>query len=193
MRSVFAFLALFLTACGYTFIGAGSALPVDVRKIYIPVVENETTEHALTMTMTEALQDRFERYGVISVVDSLSEADAVLNAKILSVEQDTETSTSGTDVALQYSVTMSISAELRRVSGPVLWRNNNLSASQLFGATSDVVVKSSADFSSSSLSADDLSRMNSREVARVQESEALDMMAEKIAKMVYNQAVAPEF
>ena len=186
-------LALFLSACGYTFIGAGSALPADVRKVYIPVVENETTEHALTMTMTEALQDRFERYGVLSVVDNLSEADAVLNAKIISVDQDTETSTSGTDVALQYSVTMVLSAELRRVSGPVLWRNNSLRASQLFGATSDVVVKSSADFSSSSLSADDLSRMNTREVARVQESEALEVMADKIALMVYDQAVAPEF
>jgi hypothetical protein len=164
-----------------------------VKRIYIPLTENETTEANLARIVTEALQDRFERYGVVEVVDKMTEADAVLKTKIISVTKDTKTSTSGTDTALQYDIKMVISAELQRVTGQILWSNRAISAAQTYGATGSVVVTSSADFALSSLSASDLSGMSSREVARSQESEALDAMAEKVARAVYDQAVAPEF
>ncbi|MGI6524972.1 MAG: LPS assembly lipoprotein LptE [Bdellovibrionota bacterium] len=186
-------LMCFTSACGYTFVGGGSVLPADVKRIYIPLTENETTEANLARIVTEALQDRFERYGVVEVVDKMTEADAVLKTKIISVTKDTKTSTSGTDTALQYDIKMVISAELQRVTGQILWSNRAISAAQTYGATGSVVVTSSADFALSSLSASDLSGMSSREVARSQESEALDAMAEKVARAVYDQAVAPEF
>lgn len=186
-------LMCFASACGYAFVGGGSVLPADVKRIYIPLTENETTEANLARIVTEALQDRFERYGVVEVVDKITEADAVLKTKIISVTKDTKTSTSGTDTALQYDIKMVISAELQRVTGQILWSNRAISAAQTYGATGSVVVTSSADFALSSLSASDLSGMSSREVARSQESEALDAMAEKVARAVYDQAVAPEF
>ena len=55
------------------------------------------------------------------------------------------------------------------------------------------MVTSSADFVFNSVNASDLSGMSTREVARGQESEALEAMAIKAAQLVYDQAVAPEF
>ena len=196
MFKYFSFLVVLLSlvcGCGYTFTGGGSVLPADVKDIYIPLAENETTEVGVVRYVTEALIDKFEQYGVVRVVDSISDADAVLKARIISVVKNTKTSTSGTDTALQYDLKMTLAVTLQRVSGQILWRNNNISVSKTYGATGSVVVTSSADFVFNSVNASDLSGMSTREVARGQESEALEAMAIKAAEIVYDQAVAPEF
>ena len=189
----FTLLTAVVTACGYTFTGSGSVLPPDIKKIYIPAVENNTTEVNLARQLTDAMQDQFERYGVVSIVDKLTDADAVLNIVIKSVTKDSKTSTSGTDTTLQYDIKMVISADLQRVTGQPIWHNHSISASQSYGATGSVVVTSSADFALSSLNASDISNMSSREVARGQESAALENISARLAKAVYDQAIAPEF
>ena len=194
MRAIIATLAAFLfCSCGYQFQGGGSVLPPDVKNIYVPNVENNTTEAILTQLLTEALRDRFERYGVVTVVEKRGAADAVLNARILSVKNETKTVTSGTDVVLQYIAVMTVAAELTRTSGGVLWRDVKLKASQSYGATSDVVVTSSADFSGSSLNAADLAQLGDLEVSRGQEQETFADLADTTARKVYEAAVTPRF
>ena len=146
MRILIVFLLLLINGCGYTFQGSGSVLPPDVTRITIPMVENNSTEPGIAEIVTEALRDRFERFGVITVVDNIQEADAVLKARIENVRRGTRTTTSSTDTDLQLDTTLVMSAELKRVSGPLLWRAANLSASRAFGTSSDVVVTSSANF-----------------------------------------------
>ena len=186
-------LAVVLSGCGYTFQGSGSVLPSDVTKIYIPLVENISTEPGLSTLMTEALQDQFERYGVITVVENLSDADAVLKTQIKKVKKNTKNTTSGTDSALQYETQLVIGAELRRVTGPVLWRNANLSVSKSYGSTSGSVVSSSVDFSGGNINSGDLNNLDSLQIERGQESEALEQLAEDAARQVYDQAVTPDF
>ncbi len=182
-----------LAGCGYTFQGSGSVLPPDVKNIYVPRVENNSAEQGMATTMTEALRDRFERFGVVTIVESINEADAVLNAKILKIKRGTRTTTSNTDTALQQETTLSVAAELRRVTGPILWKDGEISVSRSFGTDSQVVVTSSADFSESALSGSDLSGLNTREIARGQEQEALAALADDVATKIYDGAVAPEF
>jgi outer membrane lipopolysaccharide assembly protein LptE/RlpB len=182
-----------LSACGYQFAGGGSVLPPDVKAIHIPIVENNTTEGSLSLIFTEALRDRFERYGVVSIVETANEADAVLTARVLRVQRETQTVTSQTDTSLQERTIIQISAELRRVTGPVLWRNDNLIVSRAFGAASSVVVTSSADFAGGNLSSSDLGSLDSREVARGQERAAFEYLCEDAARKIYDEAVAPEF
>ncbi|RMG42762.1 MAG: hypothetical protein D6719_05550 [Candidatus Dadabacteria bacterium] len=182
-----------LSSCGYQFQGGGSILPPDIKRVYIPVVENRTTEAGLDYTVTEALRDQFERYGVLTVTEKQEDADAILNAAIVSLKRDTQTSTSQTDTALQTQTVLTLAAELRRVDGNVLWRNKGLSVARAFGATGDVVVTSSADFASGSLGAADLSGLEDRQVSRGQEEEILSQLAEQLARRVYNEAVAPDF
>ena len=186
-------LALALGGCGYTFEGGGSVLPPDVKVIAIPLVQNASTESGLTTVVTEALRDRFERYGVVSVVDDADAADAVLRARILKVSRNQRTSTSKTDTELQLDTTLTLAAELRRVTGPVLWRDNNISVSKEFGTTSGVVVTTSPDFASGTLGSADLGSLENREVSRGQEQEALRSLAEQVARQIYDSAVAPDF
>jgi outer membrane lipopolysaccharide assembly protein LptE/RlpB len=189
-------LSFLVSACGYTLQGGGSILPPDVKRVYVPRVENSTTELALTELLTEALRDRFERFGVVTVVDDVGEADAVLKARILKVSRSTGSVTSNTDTALQVDTTVKVAAELRRVTGPVLWRDMNLSVTKSFGAERSVVVTSSPDFAASSIGAGDLTQLSqggSREVARGQEEEAFSEIADETARIVYDNAVAPDF
>lgn len=182
-----------LTGCGYTFQGGGSVLPSDIKRISIPPVQNNTTESNLSSVMTEALRDQFERFGVVTVVDDPSEADAILRAKIVRVNRESRTSSSRTDTALQFDTVLTLAAELQRTSGTMLWRDNSISVSRAFGTTSGVVVTSSADFASGGLSASDLGALENREVARGQEQEALQNLVEQAARQIYDEAVAPDF
>lgn len=182
-----------LSGCGYVLQGSGSVLPADVRRIHIPIAENSTPETGLGLTVTEALRDQFERYGVLFVVEELSEADAVLNCRIMSVNRESRTVTSTTDTDLQLETQLILAAELRRVTGPVLWSNNRIQISQAFGTTQDVVVTSSADFASGGLSSADIGGLDSRELSRGQEAEVLEQLAEDAARRIYNEAVLPEF
>ncbi len=186
-------LTLSASGCGYTFEGSGSVLPADVKTVYVPRVENNTTETFITPVLTEALRERFERYGVLTVVDSASEADSVLNAKVKSVKRQTRSVTSGTDTALQYDLVLASAAELRRTNGQLLWADPDVRVSRSFGATGGTVVTSSADFAGASLGAGDITALDDREVSRGQEQETYIQLAEDLAKKMYNQAVAPEF
>lgn len=182
-----------LFGCGYTFQGSGSVLPPDVKKVAIPLAINSTPEPGLALTLTEALRDRFERYGVIAIVDQVSQADAVLNARIINVERNTSTVTSNTATALQRSTTMTIAAELKRVTGPALWKSPALIVSQQFGTTSDVVVASSAGFAGGNIGSGDLGGLDNREISRGQEKQALEELSEEVARRIYEAAVLPEF
>lgn len=184
-------LALF--GCGYVLQGGGSSLPPDVRRVYIPVVENNSTESRLTFDFTEALRDRFERFGVFTIVDTASEADAILQAKIIRVKRDTGTVTSRTESALQIDTSLLVAAEIRRSTGQVLWNDPNLVVTQSFASTGDVVVTSSPEFYGGQIGAGDLGGLNSREVARSQERETLSRLAENAAAKIYTLAVSPDF
>lgn len=191
-----AFIGSALAGCGYTLQGSGSVLPPDVKRVWIPRVENNTTEIALTELLTEALRDRFERYGVVELAEDMGQADAVLRARVTRVRRATGSVSSNTDTALQRDLSVAIAAELRRVTGPVLWSNSNVSVTRAYGAEQSVVVTSSPEFAGSTLGAADLDSLGtggSREVARGQEDEAFAAMSEELAQLVYDSAVAPDF
>jgi outer membrane lipopolysaccharide assembly protein LptE/RlpB len=193
MRAFAVAILVLVSGCGYTFRGTGTVLPADVRKIYIPLVENNSTELGLSDTVTEALREQFDSYGVVTVVDKQSEADAVLRVTVTQVKRSTRSVTSATNAALQLDTKMSLGAELRRVTGAVLWRDNDVSVSKSFGGDSRVVVTSSADFATQSLGAGNITNLDPREVTRGQEQEVLRLLAEDAARQVYDQSVAPDF
>jgi len=182
-----------LFSCGYQFQGSGSDLPADVKKIFIPIAENRSTRPTLSSLVTEAMRDQFERYGVLQVVDSLEEADAVLLVRVLSFDNRTSASTGVADTSLQEQLTIVAEGELRRPTGGALWTNNRLTVSRFIGTDTSSVVTSSSDFASSGLSAAGLAGLQGREVSRGQEEQALQSMSEQLAVIVYDDAVTPEF
>lgn len=198
MRISAAIIILFIctissSGCGYTLRGSGSILPPDVRRIYVAPVVNNSTESNLGQLMTEALQDSFEQYGAVAVVDNEATADAVLRARVQRVSRGTASSTSRTDQALQQDLTMVVDGELRRTTGGLLWKNPRLSVSKPIGVSANVVVTSSSDFAGSALSGSDLSQLGTRELSRGQEQEAFEQLVIDVANKVYDEAVAPDF
>ncbi|MGA1191312.1 MAG: LPS assembly lipoprotein LptE [Bdellovibrionota bacterium] len=186
-------IAVNISGCGYQFRGSESALPPDVRTVYIPRVTNESTEAQVDTLLTEALRDEFERYGVLTVVERASEADATLDATIRSVVQERGATTSNTDIALQMFTVMTVQSELRRRNGALLWKGDNIRVSQSFGAQSGVVVTSSADFASGTMGSSDFSNLSDREVSRGQEQQALEDLTVEVAQRIYSESVIPEF
>jgi hypothetical protein len=164
-----------------------------VKKIYIPTVVNESTKLGLAQIVTDALRDEFDGYGTVSVVDSQSEADAVLRVRVVDVRETTSATRSNTNTALQMQTTMFLTGELQRITGPVIWRDNAMRVSQTFGADSSVVVKSSLSFASGPIGPNDLAGLSNREIARGQEADALRNLADTAARQMYDKAIAPDF
>ena len=185
--------AMLVSSCGYTFRGSGSVLPADVKNIYIPRVENGSTELGLADVVTEALREEFDSYGTVSVVEKQGAADAVLKVVINEVKNTTSTVDPTTNTALQMDTTMIIGGELRRTTGQVLWRENNMKVSKGYAANQNVVVTTSPDFASGSISSSDLASLSSRDISRAQEAQALNNLASDAARMVYDKSVAPDF
>lgn len=185
---------LFLSAgCGYTFRGSGTSLPANVRSVYIADTVNLSSEGGLAEIVTEALKTEFDRYGAITITDSERTADAVLTSKVVNVRRDSTAVTSRTDIGVQFDTALVMDAELRQKSGSILWRATNMSITRLSAANSDLVVTSSADFAGGNLDSSDLGQLNNREIARGQDEQVLQNLAEQFAKRAYQEAVAPEF
>lgn len=184
---------LFVVGCGYTFRGSGSVLPPDVRKIHIPLVQNDSTKIGLGNLLTEALRDEFDSYGVVVVVDTEAEADAILTVEVLDVQESAGSVRSGTNTALQMDTVVFIRGELRRESGELLWRDPQLKVQQTYGADSSTVVTSSVGFAGGSISSSDLGGLSSREISRGQEADVLASLVEEASREIYDKAVAPDF
>ena len=187
------FITLMGTGCGYTLRGSGTVLPADVKNIYIPRVENGSTELGLADVVTDALRDEFDSYGTVSVVEKQGEADAILKVRIIDVKNTTSTVNAATNTSLQMDTTMLLGGELRRTTGQILWRENTLKVTKEYAANQSVVVTTSPDFASGSISASDLASLSSRDISRGQEAQALNDLANNAARMIYDKSVAPDF
>jgi len=190
--ALFAFLTA-LSGCGYTFQGSGTSLPNDVKSIAIRAADNDTTSPGLGPKFTDKLRSRFERYGVVKIVGSGQEADAELITKITSIDTRVRDVTGQTDIALEYDVYMTISAELRRRNGQVLYKNPHLVTFESFGGTSGVVVTSSSAFVSSGVGTGTLGNLGQNQVSRGQQDEAIENLMDESARKLYLDAVAAEF
>lgn len=185
--------ASLLSSCGYQFQGGGSKLPKDIQTVAVPPVKNDTSLLGLELKFTEQLRERFERYGVVQVVEKPEGADAILEASIRNVDTKTRNTTGRTDVQLETDITMTVTAELRRKNGQVLWRDTNITVTDAFASTGDVVVTSSSSFAQSGISAATLGGLGANEVSRGQQLEALDGIIEEVAQKIYLEAVASDF
>jgi outer membrane lipopolysaccharide assembly protein LptE/RlpB len=182
-----------LSGCGYSFQGAGSVLPKDIKTIYIPQVINRSTEPVIGRLLTEALRERFERFGVVKVTDVESEGDATLEVEVIQVKTASNTSVAVTDIAQELTTTMTVSGRLVRPNGLSEWYNPLLNVARTFGNVSGAVITSSSQFAQSGLSSADVDNLSQRELTRSQEDQAFQLLAEDVSRIIYDDAVAPEF
>lgn len=193
LRYLFVLFFLINTGCGYTFQGGTSVLPSDVKQVFIPFVENDSTDGTFANLFTEALRDQFERYGIVEITEDRAVADAELLARVKSVKRTTRAVTSKTDVAQQFDTTVTIDAKLVKKNGTQLWANRNLQISSASAATQSGLVSNSVSFSGGLIGAGDLGSLDPRQFAKSQEQTALQKIAEMASVQIYNSAVAADF
>lgn len=115
-------LLLLFAGCGYNFPGHGSSLPGGVQKLYIPLLSNQTAEPELENILSSSVSEVFARNDNISQVESLQQAEAILEAKIISYRSRAISYSKNDDIS-EYRSTMVVEAKLRQQpDGRVLWQ-----------------------------------------------------------------------
>ena len=126
----------------------------------------------------------------------------MLKVKVTKIDTKTRNvtaSSAGTipDVAVDQDLTMTLSAELRRKNGQLLYKNTNLTVSESFAGISSVVVTGSSSFAQGNIDAGTLNALgqqaSSVAVAQGQQAQVLDDLIEESSRKLYLESVAADF
>jgi lipopolysaccharide assembly LptE-like protein len=83
---VCAFAAIFFSGCGYHVAGRTSELPKSIHVIAVPAMENKTTTFKIEQKLTAAAIHEFLAKTTYKIVSDPNGGDAVLTAKVVSLE-----------------------------------------------------------------------------------------------------------
>jgi len=73
------------SGCGYALAGRGSFLPVSIRTVGIPKLENRSTFFQVEDILTEKIRSEFIGRGKYAVTSEEAGADALLTGEVLSI------------------------------------------------------------------------------------------------------------
>jgi outer membrane lipopolysaccharide assembly protein LptE/RlpB len=132
---------LVLLGCGYQMVGKETHVPTGLNSVAIPTFVNQTFEPGIEVPFTQAFLKEFIQDRRIKVLDR-SEADSILegvikNFQIYSVSYDRS------GLALEYQTTVVIDLTLKKRTGEILWRENDISETRWFRASSSVLISES--------------------------------------------------
>ena len=130
-----------LLGCGYQLVGKETHVPPGLTSVAIPTFANQTFEPGIEVPFTQGFLREFIRERRVKVVDR-SEADSILegvikNLQIYSVAYDRS------GLATEYQTTVVIDLTLKRRTGEILWRENDISETRWFRASSSVLTSES--------------------------------------------------
>ena len=127
---------LTISSCGYRFSGGGE-LPGEVKRVFITIFNNRTSELGVENVLAAQLTDEFLSLGPKGVLASERQtADAELSGVISSVVINTVTLRTQLSSA-ERRVRITVAARLTGTNGKVLWRADALSASQPYNVEAD--------------------------------------------------------
>lgn len=124
-------LAVGTTGCGYHVAGRSNELPKSIHVIAVPTFENKTTTFKIEQKLTAATIHEFLAKTTFKVIPDANGGDAVLTAKVLTLEVapllfQESTSTSNVAQATAMIVTMKCEVTLtERDNDKVLYHTNN--------------------------------------------------------------------
>jgi outer membrane lipopolysaccharide assembly protein LptE/RlpB len=128
-------LGVLLSACGYRFAG-GEPFPEGIRTLFIPVLENRTTETGVEQTFTDDLRQEFIRYDRFR---DRHRAEGVLTGVVSAMRID-PVSRRGSDVTLEQRVIITLNFTLSAADGRVVWSAENVSDNETYPVAADKLV-----------------------------------------------------
>ena len=145
--------------CGYQFVGESSLLPKDARTIYVEPFINRSRDVGIEKELTTATRGEFYRRGELRVVDDINQADVILSGVIRSLESTVAT-VNREDEVLQYEAVMLLDITVRRREpDQILWRDQGVRLTQIYGGSRAAVVTTSSEFRTGTLNATDVQRL----------------------------------
>ncbi len=130
------FTALAVAACGYQFTGGGP-LPGGIRRVFVPMAKNRTSESGLESAVTNALRYEITSSGNLAV-GGAADADALLKAEITTVTSETVSrATTTTSLERQARLTVTIDYEPTDPAQPRRWAHRKVSATETYAVASD--------------------------------------------------------
>ena len=129
-------LYLVVSGCGYS---ASPTLSSNIKRIYIPTFENETTRYGIEQDLTRAVADAFASDNRLTVV-SERDADVMLRGVIIAYEKGALTFDRAATVD-EFRVSISISVVLENLrEGKVMWEDNTMNAWEAYNESAEDTV-----------------------------------------------------
>jgi outer membrane lipopolysaccharide assembly protein LptE/RlpB len=137
-RLFFIIWIVLLSGCGYQMVGKETHVPSGLNSVAIPTFLNYTFEPGIEVPFTQAFLREFIQERRIKVLDR-AEADSILEGvirsfNIYSVSYDQS------GFVLEYQTTVVIDLTLKKHDGEILWKENNLSETRWYQASSRVLI-----------------------------------------------------
>jgi len=178
-------LALFLSACGYQWVGQSSLLPKDARTVYVEPFINRSRDVGMEKELTSALRGEFYRRGELRVVDLSEQADIILSGVVRSLDS-TVASVNRRDEVLQYESVLVLDATLRRREpNEILWRGQGLRLAEIHGGSRAAVVTTSSEFRNATLNSSDVRRMTDIQLTEGERKDVRNRLMERFAKELH--------
>src|ERR1019366_6867356 len=137
--SLFVFLLLGLTGCGYHTLGAATHLPPGVKTLSVPIFATRTEAYHTETVMTEAVIREFAARTRLHVMPEASpEADAVLQGTILKEMVAPLTYNATTQQSSSFLITLVVSVTLTGRDGKILYENKNYVYREQYQSTTDL-------------------------------------------------------
>jgi len=124
------FLLILVSSCSYRFAGSGD-FPEGTQSIFIPILENRTSETGLEKLITDDLIYEFTRNRKDVLAGSIDDTDAVLYGIIHSIGIET-ISRDDPNTSTERSVRLSVDMKLVVPEGRVIWRVIGITADEAY-------------------------------------------------------------
>lgn len=138
------FWVLALASCGYALAGRGNALPDHIRRIGVPMFENQSDTPDLDRVITEAVRQELQGRGRYTIVPATTGVDAVLTGTLRPVSV-TVASLTAARQASHYLITIQAAVEFKDVKNDkVIWSNPGARVSDEYEVTGGGVINDPA-------------------------------------------------
>ena len=131
-----------LTGCGYQMVGKESHLPPGLTSISIPTFSNQTLEPGIEVPFTQGFLREFindRRVKVVGRGEAVSVLEGVIKSfNITSVAYDRS------GIATEYQTTVVIDVVLKKQSGEILWKEQDLAEVGYYRVFTSVLVSESS-------------------------------------------------
>jgi outer membrane lipopolysaccharide assembly protein LptE/RlpB len=134
-------LMVLVAGCGYQMVGKQTQVPPGLNSIAIPTFLNQTLEPGIEVQLTQGFLREFIFDRRVRVVGR-READSILEGVIKSFRRFS-VAYNQSGIALEYQVTMVVDLTLKKQTGEVLWKEQNLTETRYYRTAPSAIMSES--------------------------------------------------